>query len=218
MAAHPMTEEEYLASERVAEFKSEYVQGEVLQMSGFTLRHGYLVAEIVFQIANQLSEQYSAFPSSIKVRSPRTGSYLYPDASVVWGPVVTFGANADVLVNPIVVVEVLSPSTANYDRSKKFELYREIPSLADYILAALGRAVGGALQPAAGRALALLGVPGNGSGVRDRLDRVSGPAEQRVLEGDGVPRLGRRCLPTARASVTSACRFRSIGRSPIRSR
>lgn len=74
------------------------------------------------------------FSSDVRVRTPRTGSYVYPDVSVVFGEPVAPAGSDDILTNPTVVVEVLSPSTASYDRGEKLELYREIPSLRDYVL------------------------------------------------------------------------------------
>jgi Uma2 family endonuclease len=71
----------------------------------------------------------------MRVRTPSTESYVYPDVSVVCGEPVAHAGSDDILTNPKVVVEVLSPSTSSYDRGEKFELYREIPSLSDYVLA-----------------------------------------------------------------------------------
>jgi len=74
------------------------------------------------------------FSSDVRVRTPSTGSYVYPDISVVSGEPIPHASSDDILTNPTVVVKVLSPSTSSYDRGEKFELYREIPSLRDYVL------------------------------------------------------------------------------------
>ena len=74
------------------------------------------------------------FNADARVRAAKTGSYLYPDVSVVCGAVETYQGTDDILANPTVIVEVLSPSTADYDHGKKFAIYREIPSLNDYLL------------------------------------------------------------------------------------
>ena len=70
----------------------------------------------------------------MRVRTPGSRSYVYPDVSVACGEPLVHGNSEDILVNPVVVIEVLSPSTSNYDRSEKFALYREIESLQDYVL------------------------------------------------------------------------------------
>jgi Uma2 family endonuclease len=129
-----MTEEEYLEHERTAEYKSEYVEGEVFAMPGGTLRHSHLQMVVGAEFLLQLRGRCSVYSSDAKVRSPRTNSYLYPDVSIVCGAPAVFGPHTDVLVNPVVIIEVLSPSTENYDRGKKFELYRYIESLADYLM------------------------------------------------------------------------------------
>ena len=72
--------------------------------------------------------------SNMRLRTPVTGDELYPDISVVCGPVQLYPGSDDILVNPTVIVEVLSPSTANYDRGLKFELYRQFPTLRDYVI------------------------------------------------------------------------------------
>src|SRR6266849_6416528 len=130
-----ITEEEYIRLERPAEYKSEFLDGEVFAMSGGTLRHSRLAVKwlrvLDVQVSGKNCEVYS---SDARVRTPISGSYLYPDVSVVCGPVQTFKDSDDILTNPRVIIEVLSPSTAGYDRGRKFERYREISSLQDYIL------------------------------------------------------------------------------------
>lgn len=130
-----ISEEEYLRRERAAEFKSEFVGGESFAMSGGSLRHSGLAMAWGAQLINELrGSKCFVFSSDARVRTPTTGSYVYPDLSVVCGQPATYGASNDVLTNPKIIVEVLSPSTSDYDRGKKFELYREIPSLSEYIL------------------------------------------------------------------------------------
>ena len=130
-----ITEEEYLRLERAAETKSEFVDGEIFAMSGGTLPHGMLAmrwgGEILAKLKGRNCYVYS---SDVKIRTRRSGSYVYPDVSVVCGKPQTHRNADDILTNPTVVIEVLSPSTKGYDRGKKFSLYREIPSLRDYIL------------------------------------------------------------------------------------
>ena len=130
-----ISEEEYLRLERAAEYKSEYIGGEIFAMPGGSLRHSVLAAKWITEFNNRLQGlRPSVYTSDARVRTPSTGSYVYPDVSVVLGEPVAYAGSDDVLTNPNLVVEVLSPSTSNYDRGGKFELYREIPSLTDYIL------------------------------------------------------------------------------------
>jgi Uma2 family endonuclease len=130
-----LTEEEYLALDRANDFRSEFIGGEMLGMSGGSLGHAGRAsrcgAELVTKLAGRPCD---VLLSDARVRTPVTGSYLYPDVLVVCGEAQTHQGRTDVLTNPGVVVEVLSPSTKNYDRGGKFDLYREIPSLQEYLL------------------------------------------------------------------------------------
>lgn len=130
-----MSEDEYLRLERAAEYKSEFLDGEIFAMSGGSLRHSYLAVRWINQLSLQLGgKNCRVFSSDARVRTSKTGSYLYPDVSVVCGGPQTYENSNDILVNPQVVIEVLSPSTAGYDHGRNFERYREIASLRDYIL------------------------------------------------------------------------------------
>jgi Uma2 family endonuclease len=137
MATQPvprMTEEEYLRIERAATYKSEFVGGEMFAMSGGTLWHSQLAANWIAHLGNQLrGGPCRVFTSDARVRTTVSGSYLYPDISVAYGEPLR-DMDVDILISPKTVVELLSPSTADYDRGKKFELYREIPSLEEYVL------------------------------------------------------------------------------------
>ena len=130
-----ITEEDYLRLERAAETKSEFVDGEIFAMSGGSLPHGMLAIRWGAEISAKLrGRNCSVYSSDVKIRTHRTGSYVYPDISVVCGKPQTHRNADDILTNPTVVIEVLSPSTERFDRGKKFGLYREIPSLQDYLL------------------------------------------------------------------------------------
>ncbi len=129
-----LTEQDYLAIERAAEFKSEFVGGEIFAMSGGSARHARLASKILAKFDLQLEGgTCNAINSDLRIRSP-LGDQFYPDVSVVCGTIETYAGSKDVCTNPVVIVEVLSPSTANYDRGLKFVLYREIPSLRDYLI------------------------------------------------------------------------------------
>ena len=136
MASQPivgLTEQDYLSLERAAEFKSEFVDGEMYAMSGGTSRHSHLAMTLGSELIGQLrGRKCLVFSSDMKVRIAKSKNYLYPDLSIVCGVEKSF--EVDVLENPAVIVEVLSPSTADYDHGKKFSIYREIPSLKDYLL------------------------------------------------------------------------------------
>lgn len=131
-AVRKMTEEEYLALERVADFKSEFVGGEMFAMAGGKLRHADLGARVIVEFARKLGASCRTFNSDARVRTAKSKAYLYPDVSVVCGPVER--DQEDILLNPVVIVEVLSPSTADYDHGSKFAMCREIPSFREYIM------------------------------------------------------------------------------------
>jgi Uma2 family endonuclease len=138
MATQPVTkitEEEYLRLERAAEYRSEFVGGEIFAMPGGSFRHSVLAAKWITDFNVRLQGQScTVFSSDVRVRTPSTGSYVYPDVSVVRGKPIARAGSDDILTNPTVIVEVLSPSTSDYDHGKKFDLYREIPSLNEYVL------------------------------------------------------------------------------------
>ena len=129
-----LTEQDYLAQERKAEFKSEFVGGEMFAMSGGSARHARLASKILAKLDLQLEgTTCTAINSDLRIRTPQ-GDQFYPDVSVVCGLIQTHAGHKDVCTNPTVLVEVLSPSSANYDRGLKFVLYREIDSLTDYLI------------------------------------------------------------------------------------
>jgi len=132
-----LTPEEYLALERQAEYKNEYVDGEVVAMTGASRKHNL----IVFNIAREISQQLKGRPcegysGDMRVRIPSTRLYTYPDVVIVCGEPQFEDDYVDTLLNPTVIIEVLSESTELYDRGKKFGFYRTIPSLAEYLLIA----------------------------------------------------------------------------------
>ncbi len=139
MASNPIakvTVQEYLALDRAAEFRNEFLDGEIIAMSGGTMHHARLGGNVFgqFYVALQGSE-CEAFATDFRVRvSARM--YTYPDVIVVCGKPALADELQDILLNPTVIVEVLSPSTERYDRGAKFQNYRSIESLRDYILVA----------------------------------------------------------------------------------
>lgn len=130
-----MTAAEYLAFERSALEKHEFANGEMFAMAGAPRRHNLLVGNVVGELRNLLRDgTCEVYPSDMRVKDPASDRYVYPDATVVCAGPAFLDDVEDTLLNPTVLVEVLSPSTEAYDRGEKFDLYRSIPSVADYIL------------------------------------------------------------------------------------
>jgi len=137
LAKPRLTPEEYLARERKAEFKSEYFAGETFAMAGAREPHILVVTNLVRELSSQLeSRPCKVYSSDMRVRVSPTGLYTYPDVTVVCGRPQFEDEERDTLLNPTVLVEVLSESTQKYDRGKKFDHYRRIKSLREYVLIA----------------------------------------------------------------------------------
>ena len=129
-----LTPEEYLTWERKQPFKNEYHNGQIIAMSGASRSHNRITVDITIQLGNQLMDSdCEIFASEMRVRTSPAVSYLYPDVIVVCGEPRFEDDTFDTLLNPIVVIEVLSPSTAAYDRGEKFESYKQLASLQEYI-------------------------------------------------------------------------------------
>lgn len=134
-----LSPEEYLVRERAAEYKSEYLGGEVRAMTGASRRHNLVTVNIAVSLSSQLrGRPCETYISDMRVKVERTGAYLYPDVVVACGAPELEDEHLDTLLNPTVVFEVLSPSTADYDHNRKWELYRRLPSLQDYLLVSQG--------------------------------------------------------------------------------
>ncbi len=130
-----MSPRDYLRCERTAEFKSEFFDGEVFAMSGGSPRHSLLKANVIRELGNGLKgHPCTAYDSDLRVKVEATGLYTYPDASVICGPLEFDDDVRDTVLSPTLLVEVLSPSTEAYDRGKKFNHYRRIESLREYLL------------------------------------------------------------------------------------
>jgi Uma2 family endonuclease len=130
-----LTEEQYLEIERKAEFKSEYYHGEMFAMSGARREHILITDGATAELRQQLrGRSCEAYSSNMRVRVTPVGLYTYPDVVVVCGEPKFADDAFDTLLNPTVIVEVLSESTEAYDRDRKFELYRSLESLAEYVM------------------------------------------------------------------------------------
>ena len=137
-----LTPEEYLALERQAETKSEYWQGEVYALAGASRQHNLVAANLTAALNLQLrSWPCEVYASDMRVKVARADHYSYPDVAVVCGQAEFEDRSEDTLLNPTVLIEVLSPSTEGYDRGAKFELYRTLESLSDYLLISQSRPI-----------------------------------------------------------------------------
>lgn len=135
-----VTVQEYLAAERSSPAKSEYWRGEVFAMAGASRQHNLIALNIGAELRAQLRQHpCEVYVSDMRVKISRTGLYTYPDVVVVCGEPSFEDAEVDTLLNPTLLVEVLSPFTADYDRGSNFEHYRTLSSLQDYLLVAQER-------------------------------------------------------------------------------
>jgi Uma2 family endonuclease len=129
--------EEYLRLERQAEHKSEYVNGEIFAMSGASRKHNLITQNIGSEFNQQLrGKPCEVYANEMRVKVTATGLYTYPDVVVVCGEPKFEDKYVDTLLNPTVLVEVLSPSTERYDRIAKSSYYRTLESLAEHLLVA----------------------------------------------------------------------------------
>jgi Uma2 family endonuclease len=132
--------QEYRALERAAECKSEYVEGRIYAMAGASREHILITFNIGRSLGNQLANRpCEIYPSDMRVKSAAARNYRYPDIAVVCGAAQFEDHRADTLLNPTLLVEVLSPSTEASDRGEKFAEYMRIPSLREYLLVAQDR-------------------------------------------------------------------------------
>ncbi len=125
---------EYLVQERAALTKSEYFRGEIFAMAGASEAHNLIVGNLVRVLGNQLrSRDCRVYPSDLRLLVSATGLYTYPDVMVVCGKPVLVDQQGDILTNPVLIIEVLSESTKDYDRGGKFHQYMRIDSLREYL-------------------------------------------------------------------------------------
>ncbi len=141
MTAQPrpyLTETEYLERERVSTIKHEYYAGEIFAMSGASEAHNLIASSVNASIYAQIRGRgCRIYPSDMRIKIVKTGLYTYPDITIVCGtPEFTDMTKRDTLLNPTIIIEILSPSTERYDRGVKFQNYRTIGTLKEYILIA----------------------------------------------------------------------------------
>ena len=129
------TQEEYLELERAAEYKSEYYRGEIFAMSGASRYHNRITENLSGEIYIALKgKSCQSFSRDMRVHIPENTLYTYPDLLIVCGKPEFLDNQTDTLLNPSVIIEVLSPSTEGYDQGKKFHLYRSLRMLTEYVL------------------------------------------------------------------------------------
>ena len=129
--------EEYLRQEIETDTKYEYHDGKIYFLAGGTLNHGMISGDVYSDIKVALEKKNSdcqPFNSDIKLHIERINSYVYPDCMVICGEIEKAPNNKNAVVNPVLIIEVLSESTASYDRGDKFYFYRQIPSFKEYVL------------------------------------------------------------------------------------
>ncbi len=129
------TYDEYLVRERVADTKSEYLGGQIFAMAGGSPKHNSIGVNLVASLKNRLRGSLCRpFNSDQRIRISASGLATYPDVSIICGELQLDAQDADAIVNPRVIFEVLSKSTEGYDRGKKFDFFRQIDSLSEYVL------------------------------------------------------------------------------------
>ncbi len=130
-----ITEDEYLAMEEKSMEKHEYYEGEIFGMSGAKIPHNIIAGNLFRDIATHLRRKpCKPFNSDQRLYIEKRGMFTYPDLFVVCGKIETRNDDNYNVLNPAVIIEILSPSTKSYDRGDKFKLYRDLPSLKEYIL------------------------------------------------------------------------------------
>jgi Uma2 family endonuclease len=131
----------YLTLEQTSDVKHHFLDGELWAMSGGTIHHSALQTRMIVAIGGALRGSPCApYASDLRLVIPATGDACYPDVTVVCGPIASPPYDPDAVTNPTVLVEVLSPSSEAYDRGRKFEKYRTLPTLREYVLVAQDRA------------------------------------------------------------------------------
>lgn len=129
------SEKDYLDFERSSQERHEFYKGEIFAMRGASYEHNVIEDNLRGILYNFLKEKSCrSFGSNLRIHIPRNSLYTYPDIMIICGEPKFQDQQFDTVLNPAVLIEILSPSTANYDRGAKFDLYREIESLKEYIL------------------------------------------------------------------------------------
>jgi len=140
LARQRLTPAEYLEIERAAEFKSEFFAGEMFAMAGASPPHVLITSNVNRELGTQFKNRpCRVYSSDLRVKVSATGLYTYPDVVVVCGEQRFDDERGDTLLNPTLIVEVLSPTTETYDRGEKFDHYSQLESLQEYVMIAQDR-------------------------------------------------------------------------------
>jgi Uma2 family endonuclease len=135
IAQRYVNQSEYLEKERLAEYKSEYFNGEIFAMAGARYNHNRITQNLSVEIGVFLKgKACNTFSSDMRLHIPANSLYTYPDFMIVCGNNQFLDKTKDTILNPSIIIEVLSDSTEAYDRGEKFHLYRSIESLSEYVL------------------------------------------------------------------------------------
>jgi Uma2 family endonuclease len=129
------TIEEYLHMERTSHVKHEYYQGEIFAMAGASNRHNWMFTNVFGELCAQLKDDpCRPYGSDMRMHVPENTLFTYPDISIYCGNPTTTDVDDDTVIQPSIIIEILSKSTRDYDRGTKFNLYRDIPTLKEYML------------------------------------------------------------------------------------
>ena len=129
------TPEEYLELEEAADYKSEYIDGQIISMAGGTINHNQIALNLSTELNFAFKKQnYRVFMGDVRLWIPQKRTYTYPDVMILVGEPEFFNNRKDVILNPQIIVEVLSKSTKGYDREDKFQAYRTISTFQEYLL------------------------------------------------------------------------------------
>ncbi|MGJ5629654.1 Uma2 family endonuclease [Nostoc sp. CALU 1950] len=129
------TPEEYLELEEAADYKSEYIDGQIIPMAGGTINHNQIALNLSTEFNFAFKKQnYRVFMGDVRLWIPQKLTYTYPDVMILAGEPEFFNNRKDIIINPQIIVEVLSKSTKGYDREDKFQAYRTISTFQEYLL------------------------------------------------------------------------------------
>ncbi|MDJ0658285.1 MAG: Uma2 family endonuclease [Crocosphaera sp.] len=127
--------EDYLQQEEKADFKSEYIDGQIIPMTGGTINHNQIAVNLVTELNIAFKKlNYRVYVENVRLWIPEKRIFTYPDIMVIEGEPIYYENRKDTIINPSLIIEVLSPSTENYDKEGKFAAYRTIDSFQEYVL------------------------------------------------------------------------------------
>jgi Uma2 family endonuclease len=130
-----LTEEEYLQFEKESQHKHEFFKGEIFAMAGASENHNEIFSNLFVELGTQLKgKPCKPYGSDLRIYIPQNTLYTYPDISVICKDTASSSNETESIIEPVIIIEILSESTHNYDRGAKFKLYRDIPTLKEYIM------------------------------------------------------------------------------------